>query len=151
MPILTVAWSVYGGSFVEFSVQRKGFECLCQIFEVQFATHVVSETISPVTPLKPNFDAAMAAAAIVFTLFGAMGQSSATEPWYKTRLPSPSVQSESRPPVSRKQEGCLDIRMERAYKTFEMYFHIFSCIRDNATCFYGLLNWIFNSALIPCI
>ncbi len=99
-------------------------ECLCQIFEVQFATHAVSETISPVTPLKPNFDAAMAAAAMVFTLFGAMGQSSATEPWYKTRLPSPSVQSESRPPVSRKQEGCLDIRMERAYKTFEMYFHV---------------------------
>ncbi len=47
---------------MEFSVQRKGFECLCQIFEVQFATHAVSETISPVTPLKPNFDAAMAAA-----------------------------------------------------------------------------------------
>lgn len=77
-------------------------------------THAVSDTISPVTPRKPNFDAAMAAAAMVFTLFGAMGQSSATEPWNKTRLPSPSVQSVSRPAVRRKQEGCLDIRMESA-------------------------------------
>lgn len=104
---------MYKGSFL---CKGKVLRCNVRFFEVQFGTHAVSETISPVTPLKPSFDAAMAAAAIVFTLFGAMGQSSATEPWYKTRLPSPSLQSESRPPVSRKHEGCLDIRTERAYK-----------------------------------
>lgn len=69
-------------------------------------SHAVSEMISPLTAWKPSLDAAMAAAAIVLTLFGVMRQSSATEPWYKTRLPSPSVQSESRPPVSLEQEGC---------------------------------------------
>lgn len=77
-------------------------------------THAVSDTISPVTPQKPSFDAAMAAAAMVFTLLGATGQSSATEPWKITRLPSPSDQSDSRFPASRKQEGCFDMRMDRA-------------------------------------
>lgn len=78
-------------------------------------THAVSDTISPWTPVKPSVPAATAAAAMVLTLFGASGHSSATEPLYKTRLPSPSVQSERMSPVSRKQDGCLDILINKAW------------------------------------
>lgn len=82
----------------------------------QWRTHAVSETISPRTPVKPNAPAATAAAAMVFTLFGARGHSSATEPLNKTRRPSPSFQSERASPVSRKQDGCLDILINTPWK-----------------------------------
>lgn len=78
------------------------------------STHAVSDTISPWTAVKPNVPAATAAAAMVFTLLGASGHNSATEPLNKTRLPSPSVQSVRTSPVSRKQDGCLDILMNKA-------------------------------------
>lgn len=82
----------------------------------QWGTHAVSETISPRTPVKPNAPAATAAAAMVLTLLGARGHSSATEPLNKTRRPSPSFQSERASPVSRKQDGCLDILMNTPWK-----------------------------------
>lgn len=53
---------------------------------------------------------------MVFTLLGASGHNSATEPLNKTLLPSPSVQSERTSPVSRKQDGCLDILINKAWK-----------------------------------
>lgn len=78
--------------------------------------HAVSDTISPWTLLKPSAPAATAAAAMVFTLFGASGHSSATDPLNKTRRPSPSFQSERASPVSRKQDGCLDILTNTPWK-----------------------------------
>lgn len=80
---------------------------------VRERSYAVSETISPITPLKPRLSAAIAAAAMVLTLLGASGQRSATEPLKSTLLPSPSVQSLGPPPVRRKQDGCLDMRMKR--------------------------------------
>lgn len=85
-------------------------------FRFNGKTHAVSDTISPWTPVKPSLPAATAAAAMVLTLLGASGHNSATEPLYKTRLPSPSVQSERMSPVSRKQDGCLDILINKAWK-----------------------------------
>lgn len=79
-------------------------------------THAVSDTISPWTPVNPSVPAATAAAAMVLTLFGASGHNSATEPLNKTRLPSSSAQSERTSPVSRKQDGCLDILINKAWK-----------------------------------
>lgn len=74
----------------------------------------MSDTISPRTPSKPSVPAATAAAAMVLTLLGARGHNSATEPLNKTRLPSSSIQVVSLSPVSRKQDGCLDILMNKA-------------------------------------
>lgn len=82
----------------------------------EWRTHAVSETISPRTPGKPRAPAATAAAAMVFTLLGARGHSSATDPLNKTRRPSPSFQSERASPVSRKQDGCLDILINTPWK-----------------------------------
>ena len=76
----------------------------------------MSDTISPQTPVKPNAPAATAAAAMVLTLLGARGHSSATDPLNKTRRPSPSFQSERVSPVSRKQDGCLDILINTLWK-----------------------------------
>lgn len=76
----------------------------------------MSDTISPRTPVKPSVPAATAAAAMVLTLLGASGQSSATDPLNKTRRPSSSVQSESTSPVSRKQDGCLDILINKLWR-----------------------------------
>lgn len=92
------------------------YERLPQINQIFGRTHAVSDTISPWTPVKPRVPATTAAAAMVLTLFGASGHNSATEPLNKTRLPSPSVQSERTSPVRRKQEGCLDILMNKAWK-----------------------------------
>lgn len=84
--------------------------------DIRGRTYAVSDTISPRTPVKPNAPAATAAAAMVFTLFGARGHSSATDPLNKTRRPSPSFQSERASPVSRKQDGCLDILTKTPWK-----------------------------------
>lgn len=94
----------------------------CQLAGIWFGaadewrTHAVSETISPRTPWKPSAPAATAAAAMVFTLLGARGHSSATDPLNKTCRPSPSFQSERASPVSRKQDGCLDILINTPWK-----------------------------------
>lgn len=92
------------------------FERLHQVGQILRKTHAVSDTISPWTPLKPSVPAATAAAAMVLTLFGASGHSSATDPLNKTRWPSSSVQSERMSPVSRKQDGCLDILINKPWK-----------------------------------
>lgn len=92
------------------------YERLQRVGQIFRKTHAVSDTISPWTPVKPSVPAATAAAAIVFTLFGASGHNSATDPLNKTRRPSSSVQSERTSPVSRKQDGCLDILMNKPWK-----------------------------------
>ena len=68
------------------------------------------------TPSNPRLWAAMAAQAIVFTLFGARGQSPLTGPSYRVRGSSPTVfTSSARRPVSLNADGCFFIVTFRPY------------------------------------